>query len=58
MAGKVPLKGKEEMKGGKKAIPPNPPKGGKPGTKKATKPVDKKEDMNSKMYRLRALKGK
>ena len=58
MAGKVPPKGKEEMKGGKKAIPPNPPKGGQPVAKGAAKPVDKKEDMKTKMDRLRALKGK
>ncbi len=58
MAGKVPPKGKEEMKGGKKAIPPNPPKGGKPVAKGAEKFVGKKEDMKTKMDRLRDLKGK
>jgi hypothetical protein len=58
MTGKVPPKGKEEMKGGKKAIPPNPPKNGRPGAKGTTKPVDKKEDMKAKMERLRNLKKK
>jgi len=67
MAGKVPSK-KEDPKAGKKAIPPKPPaKGAMPakGTAKgampakgAEKPVGKKEDMKTKMDRLRAMKGK
>jgi len=61
MAGKVPSK-KEDPKAGKKAIPPKPPtKGAMPakGTAKgAEKPPGKKEDMKTKMDRLRAMKGK
>ncbi len=57
MAGKVPSK-KEDPKAGKKAIPPKPPTKGAMPAKGAEKPPGKKEDMKTKMDRLRAMKGK